>query len=139
MSAAEQVPLKPVGKEEIRKLEIAIFFTAFSSEEFTQTLLQERRHLTWIDSLYIAAAAFARDRAGVPASKIAEELGVTEETVRSHIKGETKAGQLVKAAYEKVAKEGFKLQVSSQEAEKLKDAISKAKQHLEEALKILSL
>ncbi len=33
-------------------------------------------------------------------SEIAEELGRTEQTIRKHLKGETKAGQLVRETYE---------------------------------------
>jgi predicted transcriptional regulator len=45
----------------------------------------------------------------MPVPKISEELGITEATVRRHLKGETKAGQMILKAYEKLAKEGFKV------------------------------
>lgn len=135
---SESVPLKPVGKEEIRRLELALLFTAFSSDEFRRLLIEERQHLTWIDSLFIAAAALARERAGVPTSKMAEELGVTEDTIRRHLRGETKAGQIVKEAYERLAKEGFKLAIQPTEGD-LKARVEKARALLEEAIKLLQV
>lgn len=58
-----------------------------------------------MDSLAVAAGAFARAKAGMTASEIAEELGRTEATIREHVKGETKAGKLVNETYE-LLKEG---------------------------------
>lgn len=102
------VPVKPLGREDIRKLEIALLLTALYSKETIEEMKGEER-LTWIDSLYVAAAALAREKAGIPVSRIADELGVTDATIRRHLKGETKAGELIKIAYEKLKSEGFKL------------------------------
>jgi len=41
-------------------------------------------------------------------SQIAEELGRTETTVRNHLQGKTKAGQIVRETYNKFLKEGVK-------------------------------
>lgn len=136
-----EIPLKPLGKEDIRKLESALLVMSFYSSETFETLKNPHERLTWIDSLYVAAAALAREKAGVPVSKIAEEIGVTEATIRRHLKGETKAGEIILKAYEKLSKEGFKinlpeiLQLQSNEAEKLKQKISKIKEMLQAVLK----
>jgi hypothetical protein len=57
---------------------------------------------TWIDSLTIAAAAYARYKAGMTISLIADELGRSEKTIRNHISGKTKAGSLIIETYEKI-------------------------------------
>lgn|GEM_PF-2947360 len=65
--------------------------------------------MTWIDLLYTETVASARERAEV-VSKIAEELGAAG-VYRHHLKGETKAGRLAAKVYEKLAKEGFKIEL----------------------------
>ena len=133
--AGEEVPLKPLGKEDIRRLELALLITALGSPEAYEELRGERQHLTWVDSLFVAAAALARDKAGIPVSKIADELGVTEETVRKHLRGETRAGQIIRRAYERIAKEGFRgLQPQQPQ---LEERLRRVRQLLEEALKEL--
>ena len=135
--ASEEVPLKPLGKEDIRRLELALLITALGSPEAYEELRGERQHLTWVDSLFVAAA-LARDKAGVPVSKIADELGVTEETVRKHLRGETRAGQIIRRAYERIAKEGFKgLQPQQPPQPQLEERLRRVRQLLEEALKEL--
>ena len=134
--ASEEVPLKPLGKEDIRRLELALLITALGSPEAYEDLRGERQHLTWVDSLFVAAAALARDKAGVPVSKIADELGVTEETVRKHLRGETRAGQIIRRAYERIAKEGFK-GLQPQQPPQLEERLRRVRQLLEEALKEL--
>ncbi|MEM0368279.1 MAG: transcriptional regulator [Desulfurococcaceae archaeon] len=66
---------------------------------------------TWIDSLAVAAAAFARYKAGLTTSEIAEELGRSETTIRSHLTQKTKAGKLIAETYEKIKKGELKLLV----------------------------
>ncbi|MEM1598238.1 MAG: regulator [Pyrobaculum sp.] len=135
-----EIPLKPVGREEIRKLESALLVMALFDKETFEAIKDPSARVTWVDSLYTAAAAFARERAGVPISKIAEELGVTEGTIRRHLKGETKAGQLVLKVFEKLAKEGFKIDLPqelapldcSKELEELRSKIEKVKKALNE-------
>lgn len=105
------VPLNPISREEIRKLESAILVMALFDKETLERIKNPEQRVTWLDSLYIAAAAFARSKAGMPISKIANELGVTDITIRNHLKGETKAGQLVLKIYEKLSKEGFKVEL----------------------------
>ena len=52
------------------------------------------------DSLAVAAGALAREKAGIPVSRIAEELGRSEATIRNHLGGRTEAGRLVWETYE---------------------------------------
>jgi predicted transcriptional regulator len=47
----------------------------------------------------------------MPVSQIAEGLGRTEATVRSHLSGRTKAGKLVRETYERFVGEGVKIEV----------------------------
>lgn len=107
-----------------------LLLTALYSKETLEAIKEEKERLTWIDSLYIAAAALVRERAGISTSKIAEEIGVTEDTVRRHLRGETKAGQLIKNAYEKLGKEGFTFSMDNK--------VERVKKLLEEALRELS-
>jgi len=129
-----EIPLKPLGREDVRKLESALLVMSLFSPETLQAIRDPHERLTWVDSLYTAAASLARERAGMPASKIAEELGVTEATVRRHLRGETKAGQVVAKVYDRLAKEGFRLElpeglpISGEE---------KLKEKLEQLLKML--
>jgi len=105
-----EVPLKPTGKEDIRKLESALLVMALFDKETFEAIKNPAERLTWVDSLYTAAAALAREKAGMPLSKISEEIGVSEASIRKHLKGETKAGKLVLQIYGKLVKEGFKIE-----------------------------
>lgn len=138
------IPLKPVGREEIRKLESALLVMSLLDKEALEAMRDPAARLTWVDSLYTAAAALARERAGVTASRIAEELGVTEATVRRHLRGETKAGQLVAKAYERLAKEGFKIELPPElggrdcsQIEELRAKLENVKRALAEILSLL--
>ncbi len=138
----EAVPLKPIGKEDIRKLESALLTVALFSKETLESLGNPHERLTWVDSLYVAAAAFARDKAGMLPSQIADEIGVTEATVRKHLKGETKAGQIIKQSYEKLAKEGFKVEAPGcpqTDEEKLKQLEEQLKAYQEKVSKVKDL
>jgi len=90
------VPLSPVGREEIHRLEAALLIASLFSKEAIEELKNPEGRLTWVDSLAVAAAALARERAKMPVSQIAEELGRTEATIRSHLSGRTKAGKLAR-------------------------------------------
>jgi len=105
-----EVPLKPIGKEDIRKLESALLVMALFDKETFEAIKNPTERLTWVDSLYTAAAALAREKAGMPLSKISEEIGVSEASIRKHLKGETKAGKLILQMYDKLVKEGFKIE-----------------------------
>ncbi len=106
-----EVPLTPVGREEIHRLEAALLIASLFSKEAIEELRNPEGRLTWVDSLAVAAAALARERAKMPVSQIAEELGRTEATIRSHLSGRTKAGKLVRETYERFVREGVRIEV----------------------------
>jgi len=95
-----EVPLNPVGREEIHRLESILLFATLFRPEVIELIKDPAERLTWVDSLAVAAGAIAREKAGMTTGEIAEELGRTEATIRKHLKGETKAGQLVRETYE---------------------------------------
>lgn len=105
-----EIPLRPVSREDIRRLETALLIASLFTPEFME-LLRSGERLTWIDSLATAAGALAREKAGMTIKEIAEELGKTEATIRKHLKGETKAGQIVLKTYERFLKEGVKIEL----------------------------
>ncbi|AAL64705.1 helix-turn-helix domain-containing protein [Pyrobaculum aerophilum] len=133
-----EIPVKPIGREDIRKLESALLVMSLYDRETLEAIKDPSARVTWVDSLYIAAAAFARERAGMPVSKIAEELGVTEATVRRHLKGETKAGQLVMRIYERLLKEGFKVELPPELAEQCEAKVKELREKLEKVKKALA-
>jgi probable regulatory domain-containing protein len=100
------ISLSPIGKEEIKNLETALLVETLFRKEVWEEIKNPSERLTWLTSLGIAAGALAREKAKLTIKQIAEELGVTEATVRSHLSGKTKAGQLVRETYEKFLKEG---------------------------------
>ncbi len=129
------VPVKPTSAKEVRELEIALIIGTILRPDVFKEILQPREFTTWVDSLAVAAGALAREKAGYPISKIAEELGRTETTIRNHLQGKTKAGQLVKETYEMLKRGKLQLFVPAQvvpaeEVEKIK----KEKEELEKKL-----
>lgn len=102
--------------------------------------------LTWVDSLAVAAGAIAREKARMNVSEIAKELGRTEQTIRKHLKGETKAGKVVRETYELMKKgelekiislEGFEeVKKLREEAKNLKTENETLKKRIEEIRKI---
>jgi hypothetical protein len=131
-----EISLSPIGKEEIHKLEYALLVgTLFRPEVIEEVLRNPEERLTWVDSLAVAAAALARERAKLTVSQIAEELGRTEAAIRSHLAAKTKAGQLVRETYDRFVKEGIKLDfgVSIEKYEKEK----KERERLEKEVNVL--
>jgi len=106
--AYPEIPLKPIGKEEIHKLEYSLLISSLveilTDPKFLEQLKDPRDRLTWIDSIATAAAALARDKAGMTLSDIADDIGRTEATIKKHLKGETEAGKIVLEAYKKLEK-----------------------------------
>jgi len=152
---SEEIPLKPLTKEEIRRLELALILGTITRPDVLEKIRKAEDKLTWLDSLIVAAGALARDRAGMPVEAIAEELGRSPTTIRHHLAGKTEAGKLVKETYDMLVKSGGKLQVpivSAVEVEELrkkveelekqlgelKSKIEKARSKIEEALRELS-
>ncbi|AET32777.1 MULTISPECIES: helix-turn-helix domain-containing protein [Pyrobaculum] len=133
-----EIPLKPASREDIRRLESALLVMSLYDRETVEAVKDPAQRVTWVDSLYVAAAALARERAGMPPSRIAEELGVSEATVRRHLKGETKAGQLVAKVYEKLLKEGFRVELPPELAEQCRREVAELREKLEKVKKALA-
>ncbi|MET1125021.1 MAG: hypothetical protein ABWW66_07175 [Archaeoglobaceae archaeon] len=95
-----EVPLSPVGREDIHRLESILLFATLFRPEVIEMIKDPAERLTWVDSLAVAAGAIAREKAGMSVTEIANELGRTEQAIRRHLKGESKAGQLVRETYE---------------------------------------
>jgi len=110
---SEEVPLTPIGREQIHKLESALLIGSILRPDVLEELRKAEERLTWVDSLAVAAAALAREKAKMTVSQIADELGRSEATIRNHLGGKTKAGQIVRETYERFLKEGVKLELPS--------------------------
>ncbi|AEH51551.1 hypothetical protein [Pseudothermotoga thermarum] len=95
-----QIPINPTGRQEIHQLESILLFATLFRPEVLEIIRDPAERLTWVDSLAVAAGAIAREKAGMTASEIARELGRTDQTIRKHLKGESKAGELVRETYE---------------------------------------
>jgi len=104
-----EISLAPVGREQIHRLESALLIGSILRPEVLEMLRDPEERLTWVDSLAVAAAALAREKAKMPVSTIADELGRTEATVRNHLQGRTKAGQIVRETYEQFVKTGINI------------------------------
>lgn len=138
-----EVPLKPMGKSDVRKLELALIFGTLFRPDVVERIRNAEDRLTWLDSLVVAAAALARERAGYSVRQIADEVGRTESTIRNHLQGKTEAGKLVKETYEMLVKAGGKLEIKPPQelaslglaaAEQVKEAVRK---EMEERLRKL--
>jgi len=135
-----QIPLNPVGRQDIHKLETILLTATLLRPEVLDMIRTSSERLTWVDSLAVAAGALAREKAGMTLSQIAEELGRTEQTVKKHLKEESKAGQLVKETYEMIktlVKEGKNVNdvfplIALGDAKGLKEEVEKLKKEKEE-------
>lgn len=137
-----EVPLKPLGKEEIRKLELALILTTLTRPDVIEKIRSAEDKLTWLDSLVIAAAALARDKAGYPVSVIAEELGRSEITIRDHLAGKTEAGKLVLESYEILRSTGgtFSIPIATpSEIESLRKRIAELESIIKEKDKTIKI
>jgi len=137
-----EVPLKPLGKEDIRKLELSLILGTLLRPDVTDAIRKAEDKLTWLDSLIIAAGALARERAGYSLGKIAEELGRTESTIRNHLTGKTEAGRLVKETYDNLVKAGGRLELEvlpgGKEVEELRAKVSELEEKLKKVKETLS-
>lgn len=142
---SEEVPLTPVGREQIHRLESALLIASIFSPTVLKELENPTERLTWIDSLAVAAAALAREKARMTVPQIADELGRSEATIRNHLQGKTKAGQIVRETYERFLKEGAKIPAplelfrekyaplaEGEEVEKLRSEIEALKNQLDD-------
>jgi len=136
-----EVPLSPVGREQIHKLESILLVNSILRPEVLEELRNPEERITWVDSLAVAAAALAREKAKMPVSQIAEELGRTEATIRNHLQGKTRAGQIVRETYERIAREGASIalpeMVSSEEISSLKAELEEERKRRQEIQKLL--
>ncbi|MDH5806981.1 MAG: hypothetical protein QXW62_00170 [Candidatus Methanomethylicaceae archaeon] len=141
-----EVPLKPMGREDIQKLEAVLLLATVSRKDVIEKMKSgdAKDRITWIDSLAIAAGALAREKAGMTISKIAEELGRGEPTIRAHLTKKTEAGKLVRETYDMLLKGERVLTFLEydlrEEYEKLKQEFEKEKQEkaiLQEEIKKL--
>ncbi len=137
ISIPVEVPVRPVSKREIKQLEAALIIGTLFRPDVLQKALSKEEFTTWIDSLAVAAAALAMEKAGYSVRQIAEELGRTEATIRRHLRGETKAGKLVRETYEMLVRGELKLAVPvvSPEAEEELRKLQEQVQSLEEELR----
>jgi Predicted transcriptional regulators len=129
------IPLNPLGKNDIKKLETFLLIGTLYRPEVLELIKDPNERSTWIDSLAIAAAAYARYKAGMPISLIADELGRSEESIRNHISGKTKAGSLIIETYEKIKSGQLNLTLSfnssNKELDDLKNQIKNLKEEIE--------
>ncbi|MEO2116985.1 MAG: transcriptional regulator [Methanocaldococcus sp.] len=128
------IPLVPTSKTEIDKLEHVLILGTLFRPEILELIKDPVEKVTWVDSLAIAAGALAREKAGYTIREIADELGRTEQTIRKHLKGETKAGKLVRETYE-MMKRG---ELNIEEVEKFLEAVVR-KEELEKLTDIKKL
>ena len=134
-----EVPVKPVSKREIKQLEAMLIIGTMFRPDVLQAALSKEEFLTWVDSLAVAAAALAMEKAGYSIRQIAEELGRTEATIRRHLRGETKAGKLVRETYEMLVRGELKLAVpivspeAEEELKKLQEQVKQLEEELRKA------
>ncbi len=135
------IPLKPIGKEEIHKLEYSLLISSLievlTDPKFVEQLRDPKDRLTWIDSIATAAAALARDKAGMTLSEIAEDIGRTETTIKKHLKGETEAGKIVLEAYKRLEKGEIDDTLSVLLGLRKVEGLNEVKERLEKAVKLL--
>ncbi len=129
------IPVKPIESKEIRELELALILGTIFRGDVVKEIIEPKEFTTWVDSLAVAAGALARQKAGYPVSRIAEELGRSEATIRNHLQGKTKAGELVKETYDMLKKGKLKITLPAQiglteEMEKLKKRVSELEDKL---------
>lgn len=105
------VPLKPMSKKEVQQLETALIIGTLYRPEVVELIKDPLERATWVDSLAVASAALAREKAGYTISQIADEVGRSEAMIRAHLQGKTKAGKLVRETYELLARGKLKLVV----------------------------
>lgn len=135
-----EVPLKPLGKDDMRKLELALILTTLTRPDIIDKIKLAEDKITWLDSLIVAAAALAREKAGYPVSVIAEELGRSEATIRNHLTGKTEAGKLVLESYEILRSSGGRLSIpmyAPSEVDTLRKRVDELEKELKEKEKIV--
>ena len=131
------IPLKPVSRSDIHKLEIALMLATLFRHDVLEKIRESTERVTWIDSLAVAAGALARSKAGMPVSQIADDLGRSETTIRRHLSEKSEAGKLVSETYNKFVKEGIKIELPSylsydtERVQKLEEELKEYKEKVE--------
>ena len=131
----EEIPLKPLSRSEIHKLETALIVATLLRRDVLEKIRESTERITWIDSLAVAAAALARSKAGMSTASIADDIGRSEATIRRHLAGKTEAGKLVLETYNKFIREGVKIELPetlAPECEKLREALEEEKEKRKE-------
>jgi len=135
----EVVPLQPLGKEDVKKLETALLVAALFDPEVIEKIKNPHDRVTWVDSLAVAAAALARRKAGMTIEQIADDIGRSETTIRNHLEGKTEAGKIIQKVYEKLVKNKGVLEIrmidegiAEKKIEKLKEKLDEFESKLKE-------
>ena len=135
----EVVPLQPLGKEDVKKLETALLVAALFDPEVIEKIKNPHDRVTWVDSLAVAAAALARRKAGMTIEQIADDIGRSETTIRNHLEGKTEAGKIIQKVYEKLVKNRGVLEIrmidegiAEKKIEKLKEKLDEFESKLKE-------
>jgi len=127
------IPVRPASAKEVRELELALIIGTLFRPDVLKMITSSEEFTTWVDSLAVAAGALAREKAGYTISRIAEELGRTEATIRNHLQGRTKAGALVSDTYRMLARGKLKIAIPATTGLAMREEIDKLKKSLEEA------
>lgn len=128
----EEIPLRPLGKQDIHKLETALLIATLLRPDVIEEIRKAEERLTWVDSLAVAAAALARSKAGYTTSKIADELGRSEGTIRNHLTKKTKAGKLIHETYRRFLREGVKIEIPEIVEEQYRREVEKLRREIKE-------
>ncbi len=128
---------QPIGKEEIHRLETALLVGSLFRPEVMEEIRSSGERLTWVDSLAVAAGALARSKAGMSVSEIADELGRTEQTIREHLKGQTKAGRIVQQTYELMKEGKLDIEKMTFDTAPIKERLEKIKGEIDEIISML--
>ncbi|HDJ89617.1 MAG TPA: transcriptional regulator, partial [Thermoprotei archaeon] len=134
---SEEIPLKPISRKDIHRLETALIIATLLRPDVIEKVKHAEERLTWIDALAIAAGALARERAGIPVSQIADELGRTEATIRKHLSEKSEAGKLVKETFNRFAREGVRIELPTELVGKDIEDLKKKLAEREEEIKVL--
>ena len=139
--SSKEIPLSPITRDEIHKLETTLLIMTLFRPDVIEALKNPEERVTWVDSLAVAASALARQKSGMPVSKIAEELGRSEHSIQQHLQGKTKAGQLIQESYKQLVSSGGKFEISLpgvSSTETLKERLTPILNKLDEVIKLLN-
>ena len=128
-----KVNLNPTSRQEIHQLETVLLVKTLFRPDVVEMIKDPTERVTWLDSLAVAAGAFARRQAGMSITEIAEELGRTEATIRKHLNKETKAGKLVAETLEELKKKGGEVEFELVNALEFRAKVNKVKEAIQAA------